>query len=318
MNTAPAEPVAVTRSRHAKRAARAAGVGLAAAACSLLATWLLLDSSACRNAPEYGCFVYALAWSYALPFLVFLSTWPALRLVKVRPAWLTALLGTGIGWYLARNITTLQWLPGGTQYLQPALPVAVFALAAWFTQSRRPLWSRGAVALALVLLMPLDSFASTRHDHSRQDAELTAVRVPLLGPRVPTGYHLDGVGAQKSTADDDRTFYYRITPDDLSGEETMDDLKREIQVTVGPVQPGFTPPSHCAALTSVYPVPSPACTPVAPGVWRWSRYDYVEYFTRVGDTVAVLQARTPPVGEGLLRKLAGSMRVRPPSYFTGG
>jgi hypothetical protein len=98
----------------------------------------------------------------------------------------------------------------------------------------------------------------------------------------------------------------------------MDELHQEIQVTVGPVQPGFTPPSHCAALTSVYPVPSPACTLVAPGVWRWSKYQYVEYFTRVGDAVAVVQARTPPVSDAVLRELAGTMRVRTPSYFTGG
>lgn len=148
------------------------------------------------------------------------------------------------------------------------------------------------MALALALLMPLDSLVTTQHVRSRQDSELAQAHIPLLGPQLPAGYHLNGVGTNGSTAEDEATFYYRISPDNLSGADTMDELKQEIQVTVGPLQPGFTPPSHCSALTSVYPVPSPACTPVAPGVWRWSKYDYVEYFTRVGNTVAALQART--------------------------
>ncbi|MET7988753.1 MULTISPECIES: hypothetical protein [unclassified Streptomyces] len=193
-----------------------------------------------------------------------------------------------------------------------------FVLGAWFTQSLRPLWPRAAVALALALLIPLDSLATTQLVQSEQDKELADARIPLLGPQLPAGYHLNGAGANGSTAEDDGTFFYRITPDSLNGAETMDELRQEIQVTVGPVQPGFTPPSHCAALTSVYPVPSPACTPVARGVLRWSRYDYVEYFTRAGDAVAVLHARTPPVSDAVLRRLAGTMRVRPPSYFTGG
>ncbi|MFJ7962888.1 hypothetical protein [Streptomyces sp. NPDC096324] len=318
MGTALVEPAAVRRPRYVKRAAKAAGVGLASAVVSTLATWLVLDSGTCRNAPGYGCLGIVVLWSYVLPFLNFLLAWPALRLLGIRPAWLTALIGTGIGWYLVRNIKAVQWIPGGTRYVQPALCVAAFALAAWITQSRRPLWPRAAVALALILLMPLDSLATAQHVRSRQDSELAQARIPLLGPQLPAGYRLNGVGTSGSTTEDEATFYYRISPDDLSGADTMDDLKQEIQVTVGPLQQGFTPPSHCAALTSVYPVPSPACAPVAPGVWRWSRYDYVEYFTRVGNTVAVIQARTPPVSDTVLRKLAGTMRVRTPSYFTGG
>ncbi|MEV8039002.1 hypothetical protein [Streptomyces sp. NPDC086182] len=318
MGTVLVEPAAVERSRHVKRAAQAAGVGFVSVAGSLLATWLLLDSSACRNAPDYGCLGFALEWSYVLPFLNFLLTWALLRLLGLRPAWLTALLGTGIGWYLVRNIDAFQWLPGGTQYVQPVLCVGAFALAAWFTQSRRPLWPRAAVALSLVLLMPFDSFATTQHVRSELDNELADAGVPLLGPQLPAGYRLNGVGTTGATAEQQATFYYRISPDSTSDAGTMDDLHQEIQVIVGHVQPGFTPPSHCAALTGDYPVPSHACTPVAPGVWRWSKYDYVDYFTRVGDTVAVLQARTPPTSDAVLRDLAGTMRVRASSYFTGG
>lgn len=319
MDTASVEPAAVERSRHVKRAAQAAGVGLAGVAGSVFATWLLVDSSGCRNAPGYGCLGLAVLWSNLVPFLNFLLTWAALRILKIRPAWLTALLGTGIGWYLVLNINVARWLPGGRQYVQTALCAAAFALAAWFTQSRRPLWPRAAAALALVLLMPLDSLATTQLARSKLDNELADAGVPLLGPQLPAGYHLNGVGTHGAAAGDKATFYYRISPDSLGGgADTMDELDQEIQVTVGPVQPGFTPPSHCAALTSVYPVPSPACTPVAPGVWRWSNHQYVEYFTRVGDTVAVLQARTPPVSSAVLRELAGTMRVRTPSYFTGG
>ncbi|MFD6553706.1 hypothetical protein [Streptomyces sp. NPDC058398] len=318
MSTALVEPAAVKRPRYVKRAAQAAGAGLASVAVSTLATWLVLDSSACRNAPDYGCLGFAVLWLHVLPFLNFLLAWPALRLLRVRPAWLTALIGTGIGWYLVRNIKTLQWFPGGAQYVQPALCVAAFALAAWITQPHRPLWPRAVVALALALLMPLDSLATTQHVQSGQDSELARAHIPLLGPQLPAGYHLNGVGTNRSTAEGEATFYYRISPDSLSGADTMDELRQEIQVTVGPLQPGFTPPSHCAALTSVYPVPSPACNPVAPGVWRWSKYDYVEYFTRVKNTVAVIQARTPPVSDTVLRKLAGTMSVRTPSYFTGG
>jgi hypothetical protein len=115
------------------------------------------------------------------------------------------------------------------------------------------------------------------------------------------------------------TFFYRVSPDSLGkGATTMAQMQQEIQVFVGPVQPGFTPPSHCAALTSEVPVPSPACSPVAPGVWRSSNYQYVEYFARVGDAVAVLQATTPPVSDTVLDELAGTMRARAPSYFTAG
>ncbi|MER7057489.1 hypothetical protein [Streptomyces sp. NPDC000351] len=285
----------------------------------MLATWLLLDSSACQDAPGSGCIGYAVLWLYLLPVLYFLLTWPALRVLAVRPAWLTALLGTGIGWYLVRGIDPLWWLPGGTPYVQASLCTAAFAVAAWFTQSRRPLWPRAAVAVGLVLLMPLDSLATTQVARSKQNDELADAGVPLLGPQLPMGYHLNGAGTTGSTTADNVTFYYRISPDSLGkGATTMEEIHQEIQVHVGPVQPGFTPPSHCAALTSVSPVPAPVCSPVAPGVWRWSNYDYVQYFTRVGDAVAVLQARTPPVSSDVLLELASSMRVRPPSYFTGG
>ncbi|GGQ27965.1 hypothetical protein GCM10010266_59060 [Streptomyces griseomycini] len=319
MGAAVVEPAVAERSRHVKRAVRAAGAGLVAVAGSTLMTRLLLDSSACQDAPGYGCLGYALLWSYLLPVLNFLLTWPALRVLAVRPSWPTALLGTGIGWYLVHGIDAARWLPGDTQYVQAALYTGAFLLASWFTQSRRPLWPRAAVALVLVLLMPLDSLAATQLTRSRQNHELADAGVPLLGPRLPAGYHLDGVGTTGSAATREVTFHYRISPDSLGkGANTMDELRQEIQVTVGPVQPGFTPPSHCAALTNVHPVPSPACSPVAPGVWRWSNYDHVKYFTRVGDAVAVLQARTPPVSSAVLRELAGTMRVRPPSYFTGG
>ncbi|MET8101884.1 hypothetical protein ABZV29_36385 [Streptomyces sp. NPDC005236] len=108
MGAALAEPTAVERSRHVKRAAQAAGVGLGAAVGSALATRLLLDSNACRNMPDYGCLGFVVMWSYLLPVLTFPFTWAGLRILRVRPAWLTALLGTGIGWYLIRNLKALQ------------------------------------------------------------------------------------------------------------------------------------------------------------------------------------------------------------------
>ncbi|MFG2440721.1 hypothetical protein [Streptomyces sp. NPDC048508] len=318
MSTALVEPAGAERSASVKRAARAAGGGLASVTGTLLATWLLLDSSACRNVPDYGCLGIAVVWFHVSPVLTFLLAWPVLRFLDVRPAWLTALLGTGVGWYLVWKTETVQWLPDGARYVQLVLCAAAFALAAWFTKSRAPLWPRVAAALALVLLMPLDSLATTQLEQNRQDNELAAAGVPLLGPRVPAGYHLNGAGAVKATTEGDATFYYRISPDNLSGADTMDDLQREIQVTVGPLQPSFRPPTHCTALTGDFPPPSPACRPVAPGVWRSSKYDYVDYFTRVGDTVAIIRARTPPVSDTALRELAGSMRVRSPSYFSGG
>ncbi|WP_331446785.1 hypothetical protein [Streptomyces xanthochromogenes] len=288
-------------------------------AASALTTWLLLDSSTCRNAEGFGCLGLAVLWSYAAVFLSFLFSWAALRVVDVRPAWLTALLGVGIGCYVVWSFRGAGWFSGASWYVEPALYVAAFALAAWFTQSRRPLWPRAAVVLVLVLLTPLGSFAATQSAQSSQNSELAAAGVSLLGPDLPAGYYLNGVGTTGSTAESQPTFYYRLTPDSLrKGADTMDELHQEIQVIVGPVQPGFTPPSHCAALTSVSPVPSPACTPVAPGVWRWSNYDYVKYFTRVGDAVAVIQANTPPVSDAFLRELATTMRVRTPSYFSAG
>lgn len=75
MGTALVEPAAVKRPRYAKRAAQAAGVGLASVIVCTLATWLVLDSSTCRNAPDYGCLGFVVLWSYALPFLNFLLAW---------------------------------------------------------------------------------------------------------------------------------------------------------------------------------------------------------------------------------------------------
>ncbi|MFE3526505.1 hypothetical protein ACFXOD_33815 [Streptomyces sp. NPDC059161] len=305
------EPVAARRLRYA---ARAAGVGLVSVALFALATWLLLDSSACRSAQDYGCLGFAVLWAYTVPFLDFFFSWTALRIVKVRPAWLTALLGVGTGWYVAWSTRMTGWVSGGTLYVQLAVYVAVFALAAWFTQSTRPLWPRAVVALALVLLMPLGSVAAAR---SSQEDELAAARVALLGPNLPAGYHLNGVGTTGSAVGSDPTFYYRLTPDSLrNGANTMDELHQEIHVIVGPLQPGFAPPAHCVAVTNVYPVPSHPCSEAAPGVWRWSNYQYVEYFTRVGSTVAVVQADTPPVNDAVLREIAATMRVRTPSYFS--
>ncbi|WP_432104421.1 hypothetical protein [Streptomyces sp. bgisy091] len=316
MGAAVTEPRTV-RAGQAKRAARAVAAGVLAVAAAWVSMWLVVNSSACRSAPGFGCLGYALWWSYLLPVLVFGLTWPVLRLLAVRPAWLTALLGTGIGGYLLWCLDSLQWLPNGTLLLQAALCAGAFALAAWFTQSRRPRWPRAAAALALVLLMPLDSFASTQLAHHKQSTKLAHAGVPLLGPDVPDGYHLEGVGTSGTAHSSQRTFYYRIAPDDAGQHaDSMEELRRIIQVVVGPRLPNFTPPSHCAALTNVYPVPAPACTPIAPGVWRSSRYDFVTYFTRVGDAVAVVQARTPPVSSALLRSIASSMRVRPTAYFS--
>ncbi|MEU9096759.1 hypothetical protein [Streptomyces sp. NPDC048361] len=322
MSSVLGEPVAVRQSRYvarAARAARAAGVGLVTVAVFLLSTWLLLDSSACRKASGYGCLGVALLWTYAAPLLDFLFSWAALRIVQVRPAWLTALLGVGIDWYVAWSTHTSEWTSVGALFVQLALYVALFALAAWATQSSRPLWPRAVVALALVLLMPIGSFAASRAARSSQESELAAARVSLLGPNLPAGYYLNGVGTTGSTPGSTPTFYYRLTPDSLRrGANTMDELHQEIQVIVGPVQPGFTPPSHCTAVTGDSPTPSPACTQVAPGVWRSSNYQYVTYFTRVGGAVAVIEATTPPVSDAVLRELAATMRVRTPSYFSGG
>jgi hypothetical protein len=162
VNSVLVEPVAARRLRYAARAARAAGVGLVSVALFALTAWLLLDSSACRNTQDYGCLGFAVVWAYAVPFLNFFFSWTALRIVKVRPAWVTALLGVGTGWYVAWSTRMTGWVFGGTLFVQLAIYVAVFALAAWFTQSTRPLWPRAVVALALVLLMPLGSFAATR------------------------------------------------------------------------------------------------------------------------------------------------------------
>jgi hypothetical protein len=302
---------------QARRAVCAAAAGVVAVAAAGLSMRLVVNSSACRSEPGFGCLGYALWWSYLLPVLVFGLTWLVLRLFAVRPAWLTALLGTGIGWYLLWCLDSLRWLPNGTLLIQAALCAGAYALAAWCTQPRRPLWPRAAAALALALLMPLDSFASTQLAHHKQSTELTHAGVPLLGPNVPDGYHLEGVGTSGTAHSSQPTFFYRIAPDDAGQHaESMEELHRVIQVVVGPRQPNFTPPSHCAALTSVYPVPAPACTPVVPGVWQWSRYEFVQYFTRVGDAVAVVEARTPPVSSAVLRDIASSMRVRPPMYFT--
>jgi hypothetical protein len=60
------------------------------------------------------------------------------------------------------------------------------------------LWPRAAAALALALLIPLDSLVTTQLARSRQDNELAESRVPLLGPQLPAGYHLNGVGTSAS------------------------------------------------------------------------------------------------------------------------
>ncbi|MGW2477828.1 hypothetical protein [Streptomyces sp. NPDC001665] len=62
--------------------------------------------------------------------------------------------------------------------------------------------------------MSLDSFASTQLAHHKQSTELTHAGVPLLGPDIPDGYHLEGVGTSGTVHSSQPTFYYRIAPDD--------------------------------------------------------------------------------------------------------
>ncbi|WP_157875981.1 hypothetical protein [Peterkaempfera griseoplana] len=325
MSTAPIEPVAGGQPPpgHLRRSVPAAGVGVAAAAGSLLAARLLLHSAACRNAPDFGCLGFAVLWPYLWLLPTFLLSWAALYALRIRPAWLTALLGTALGVYLVQVVTVVRGLATGAEYVQLLWGAVAFGLAAWFTRlrtrTRGPLWRRAAVALGLVLLVPLNSTAATQAARSSLESRLADAGVPLLGPHLPEGYHLEGVGIEAPMGDEGPTFYYRVSPDSPGkGATTMAQMQQEIQVFVGPVQPGFTPPSHCTALTSGWPVPSPPCTPVAPGVWRHANYQYVMYFARVGDAVAVLQATSPPVSDTFLGELATTMQVRAPSYFTGG
>ncbi|WP_042430136.1 hypothetical protein [Streptacidiphilus anmyonensis] len=291
------------------------GLGLTVAL--FLAEWLLVSSSACRNAPGWGCVGVVVLWRDATPFVLLLAGWAALRVLGVRPAWLTALLGAGLSWYLLRYLTavdSLPWLPGGVSWVQFALPTAAFALAAWFTVSLRPWLPRVAAVVALALVVPVNALAVSRITESRKDAALSASPVALLGPQIPNGYHMDGVGTQTVTGP---TFFYRLAPDGRDA-TTMAELQREIQVIVAPVQPQFTPPAHCAAINSAYPVPAPPCTAVAPGVWRSGDSQYVSYYVRVGDAVADIEATSPPVSAAVLIAVARSMSVRQPSYFTGG
>lgn len=303
--------------RPSGRTLRAAGVGLGLMVAMFLTEWLLLSSSVCRNAPGWGCLGVVVLWGDATPFVLFLGGWAVLRVLGVRPAWLTALLGAGLSWYLLRYLTavnSLPWLPGDVSWVRFVLPPAAFALAAWFTASPRPWMPRVAAVVALALVVPVNTFAVARITDSQQASALSASPVPLLGPQAPSGYHIEGVGTETIT---DPTFYYRLAPDGPHATTTAG-LQREIQVTVAPVQPQFTPPSHCAAVDSTYPVPAPACTAVAPGVWRSGNSQYVSYYVRVGDTVADIQATSPPVSAAVLTAIAQSMSVRQPSYFTGG
>jgi hypothetical protein len=303
--------------RLSGRTLRAAGVGLGLMMVLFLAERLLVSSSACRNAPGWGCVGVVVLWGDATPFVLLIVGWPVLRMLGVRPAWLTALLGVGLSWYLLRYLTavdTLPALPGGVSWVRFALPTAAFALAAWFTASVRPWLPRVATVVALVLVVPVNTFAVSQVNDSRQDAALSASGVPLLGPQVPSGYHIEGVGTETLTAP---TFFYRLAPDGRQA-TPMAELQREVQVIVAPVQPQFTPPSHCAAINSGYPVAAPACAAVAPGVWRSGHSQYVSYYIRVGDTVADIQATSPPVSAAVLTSIARSMSIRQPSYFTGG
>ena len=206
-----------------------------------LTEWLLFSSSACRNAPGWGCVGVAMLWDDATPFMLFLGGWAVLRVLGVRPAWLTALLGTGLSWYLLRYLTavnSLPWLPGGVSWVRFVLPTAAFALAAWFTASLRPWLPRVAVVVALALVVPVNAFAVSQITDSREDSALSAIPVPLLGPQVPSGYHIEGVGTETVASP---IFFYRLAPDGQHA-TTMAELQRGIQVTVAPVQPQFTPP----------------------------------------------------------------------------
>ncbi|MFK4123634.1 hypothetical protein [Streptomyces longwoodensis] len=206
-----------------------------------LAEWLLVSSSACRNASGWGCVGVVVWWGDATPFVLLVVGWPVLRMLGVRPAWLTALLGAGLSWYLLRYLTAVASLPvppGGVRWVQFALPTAAFALAAWFTASLRRWLPRVATVVALALVVPVNTFALSQVNDSRQNAALSASSVPLLGPQIPRGYHIEGVGTETLTAP---TFYYRLAPDGRQATTTAE-LQREIQVFVAPVQPQFTPP----------------------------------------------------------------------------
>ncbi|TKS96300.1 hypothetical protein [Streptomyces lasalocidi] len=226
-----------------------------------LAEWLLVSSSACRNAPGWGCVGVVVWWGDATPFVLLIVGWPVLRMLGVRPAWLTALLGAGLSWYLLRHLTaaaSLPVLPGGINWVQFALPTAAFALAAWLTASLRPWLPRVALVVALALVVPVNTFAVSKVNDSRQNAALSATSVPLLGPQVPSGYHIEGVGTEALTAP---TFYYRLAPDGQDA-TTMAELQREIQVFVAPVQPQFTPLRTAPRSTPAIPSQPPPVPPL--------------------------------------------------------
>ncbi len=311
------QPKAGQKPGHGGRVLLAAGVGVLAAVVLLVLTRLLVSSASCRDAPGYGCLGVYVLWSETSVVLTFPLAWILLLALRIRTAWLVALLGTGLCWYLTYALPVLQQPFGGLQNLRFAVGAMAFALAAWAVRPRPQLWPRAATAVGLVLLMPINSFASTLVSRANQDSQLTASHVLLLGPQVPAGYELGNGGTEPNTLG--TTFSYVVSPHfPGKGAVTMAQLNQQITVTVGPALPQFTPPTHCTALTDVFPPPEPACTAVIPGVWLSARAHYDQYFVRVGDYVAVVAAFVPQASTAALREVATTLKPRDPSYFAGG
>jgi hypothetical protein len=290
------------------RPVKGAAVGGGLELLNLWAVRAALTSSTCRNAPGYGCMGLFFLWYFAAPILMFGISWGLLRLLGVRPAWQAALLGVLTGALLSRVGLTTSTLSTFSYSLAIVYAVA-FALATFLTRSRTgPLWRLGIVA-ALVLLLPISQQIARHRAAEGRDDELARSPVPLLAPTVPAHYRL-----LDDTVVGDRLDYV-IVPDHPGGPDAPDG---DISVYVGPVQPGFDPPTRCPAETAASPVPDMRqCTPVRAGVWRWTAAHYVDYITRVGNTVAVTEAPVPEIPENVLVAIATSMRVRPRSYFPG-
>jgi hypothetical protein len=293
---------------------RAAAVGG-----GLTALWLVIayvsSATVCRS--SWSCVVVLVYGYWAIPAIGAVLAWPVARWAGLRPAWLVALLGGGLGLAGLRVGDSFGLSPTLTSLWLVPIVAAAFVVAAWVVVTRIPLaWRVMLVVIALLPLAGAELTAGIRAANAKQDM-LAQAGVPLYGPDVPAGYQIRRPG---TITYGQHEFFYHLEPTAIgtTPDPTTED-KASISVVVAPMSSQFDPPLHCTFASSTGVGDRvPPCPSVGDNLWRWSRGDYVSYFVRRGDVGVDIERTSGQVSEDILRDVARTLAVRDPSYFTAG
>ncbi|QUQ66253.1 hypothetical protein [Kutzneria sp. CA-103260] len=299
--------------RYSLRAALVGG-GLAAL---WIAFAFTASTTVCRN--SWTCAIVLIYGYWAMPAIGALVAWPVTRWAGLRPAWLVALLGSGIGLagLFARDSFGFQ--PTLTSPWLVPIEAIGFVVAAWVVVTRIPLVWRALLLVLVLLPLPVAELtAGIRANSAKQDT-LAQAGVPLYGPDVPAGYQIRFAG---NIGYGEHKFFYSIEPTAIGTKpDPNTEDETSVRVTVAAVSPSFAPPDHCTFTGSIAEGDRvPPCPSVGTDMWRWNSKDgsYVSYFVRRDGVGVEIERHSDKVPEDILRGIARTLAVRDPSYFTGG